>query len=329
MSLKKLFTYGLMGLGAAAYIYDQNFRTKQTRYYVESPIFLETLNGYTIVQISDLHYPKQRVSLDDVITTIDKIRPNLIVLTGDNIAKSAEDFDEKEWYSFGVALTHMAPTYAVSGENELVNPIARQAEQQFIQAGVVYLNDQAVTLTYREQEITLMGLMEKPGRRFLKGDVLRYISLTSAQIQQPKILLAHHPEAFLRYHEDIQKSPDLVLAGHAHGGEIRIPGIGGIKARNQGYLPQCTEGIFHIPGNPNKKMVVSKGIGQGEFPVRINNKPEVVSLELMGNEAHNVAQKLSQIEQTLLTEDMTDAVPLTTSEMQLSKNKEIIEMEPK
>ena len=278
--LKKALSWTAAGAGLAAYVYYQNYHVKQTNYYVESPIFTEDLNGYRIAQISDLHYPEQRVSLDDILNRIDEMKPNLIVMTGDNLAKSIKGFDEKEWYAFATALTQMAPTYAVSGENDLVNPLGRQAEQMLTKAGATYLNDEAVTLTAHGTPFVLMGLMEKPTKRFLKGNALQFIHLTPEQQSLPKLLLAHHPEAFLRYHEDITKSPDLVLSGHAHGGEIRVPHFGGIKAKNQGTLPKYTDGVFHIPGSPNKQMVISTGIAHGELPIRLNNCPEIVNVVL-------------------------------------------------
>lgn len=278
--IKQLMTYGAMAAGLAAYLYWQNYRIKTTRYYVTSPVYANGLEGVTIAQISDLHYPNQRVDLDDLVNQVAAIQPDIIVFTGDNIAKQTQDFDQNLFFAFASALRTIAPVYAVSGENDLASPLSRQAEHLLMQAGVVFLNDQAVTVTVADQEICLIGLAEKLSRRFLLGDALRYVHLTKDQEKQVKLLLAHHPEAFLRYHENIQKSPDLVLTGHAHGGEVRIPGIGGIKAKNQGFLPKYTEGVFHIPGNPDKKMVVSRGIGQGDWPLRLNNQAELLAVTL-------------------------------------------------
>src|SRR5699024_12467432 len=113
-------------------------------------------------------------------------------------------------------------------------------------AGIVHLNDRAITYSYKGQPLTLMGLDDKMNKYFLVGDALRTVDLTAEQMAQPKILLAHQPEAFLRYHENINKSPDLALSGHAHGGQIRVPGIGGLFAPNQGKLPKYTSGVFYL-----------------------------------------------------------------------------------
>src|SRR5699024_8580488 len=111
-------------------------------------------------------------------------------------------------------------------------------------------------------------------------DALRTVDLTAEQMAQPKILLAHHPEAFLRYHENINKSPDLVLSGHAHCGQIRVPGIGGLFAPNQGKLPKYTSGVFYLPGKPDKQMEVSRGNAASSFPIRLNNRSDVIAIHI-------------------------------------------------
>ena len=88
------------------------------------------------------------------------------------------------------------------------------------------------------------------------------------------ILLSHRPELFDTY---VEKKIDLILTGHAHGGQIRIPFIGGIVAPNQGFFPKYTSGVIE----KNKTtMVVSRGIGNSIIPFRINNRPELVVITL-------------------------------------------------
>ena len=89
------------------------------------------------------------------------------------------------------------------------------------------------------------------------------------------ILLSHRPEAFEAYQSE---GVDLVLSGHAHGGQFRLPLIGGIIAPNQGWFPKYDAGIY---SQQNTTMIVSRGIGNSIIPVRINNRPEIVSVELI------------------------------------------------
>ena len=88
------------------------------------------------------------------------------------------------------------------------------------------------------------------------------------------ILLSHRPEQFSVYKE---MNVDLVFSGHAHGGQIRIPFIGGIIAPNQGLFPKYTEGIYN---DGETSMVVSRGLGNSLFPFRVFNRPELIVITL-------------------------------------------------
>ena len=70
---------------------------------------------------------------------------------------------------------------------------------------------------------------------------------------------------------------DLVLSGHAHGGQVRLPGVGGLYALGQGFLPAYTSGLYQIGGT---SLVVSRGLGNSLFPLRVNNRPEVMLVKL-------------------------------------------------
>lgn len=87
------------------------------------------------------------------------------------------------------------------------------------------------------------------------------------------ILLSHRPEHFERY---VDLEVNLVLTGHAHGGQVRLPFLGGIVAPNQGFFPEYTAGAYQ---EQNTTMVVSRGLGNSIIPIRINNRPELVIIE--------------------------------------------------
>ena len=85
-----------------------------------------------------------------------------------------------------------------------------------------------------------------------------------------KILLSHRPEYFDVY---VQNGVDVTFSGHAHGGQVRFPGFGGMVSPGQGIFPKLTSGIHEKEGS---QLVVSRGIGNSIFPVRIFNQPEIV-----------------------------------------------------
>ena len=88
------------------------------------------------------------------------------------------------------------------------------------------------------------------------------------------LLLSHRPELFDAY---CAARADLVLAGHAHGGQVRLPLLGGLYAPGQGFLPEYDAGCFTAGGTT---MVVSRGLGNSAFPIRVNDPPELIAVEL-------------------------------------------------
>jgi predicted MPP superfamily phosphohydrolase len=89
-----------------------------------------------------------------------------------------------------------------------------------------------------------------------------------------KVLLAHRPEDF---QADVDAGIDVTFSGHAHGGQFRIPGMGGLVAPGQGYFPTYTAGIHE---QVDSKLVVSRGLGNSIIPMRLFNLPEIVVVTL-------------------------------------------------
>ena len=89
-----------------------------------------------------------------------------------------------------------------------------------------------------------------------------------------EVVLAHRPQYFDIYAES---DADLVLSGHAHGGQFRLPFVGGVYVPSQGLFPKYDEGVFSENGTT---MVISRGLGNSRFPIRFNNRPEIVVIEL-------------------------------------------------
>ena len=143
------------------------------------------------------------------------------------------------------------------------------------------LEDEAVSLERNGESIALMGLADPDFT--VKGDMFGEVpAMVSTKLENLNdgegggytILLSHRPELFETY---VGSGIDLVFAGHAHGGQFRLPFIGGVVAPNQGLFPEYDAGLY-TDGSTN--MVVSRGIGNSIIPLRFNNRPEIVLVEL-------------------------------------------------
>jgi predicted MPP superfamily phosphohydrolase len=148
-----------------------------------------------------------------------------------------------------------------------------------VELGVAVLENAKVTIESSGEKMTLAGVIDPSFKTdYLKGDdtVIMGGILTELLDEEDgyTILLSHRPELFEVY---AQHTVDLVFSGHAHGGQFRIPFVGGLIAPNQGLFPKYDAGIYE---EGSTTMVVSRGIGNSIVPFRINNRPEIVLAEL-------------------------------------------------
>lgn len=147
-------------------------------------------------------------------------------------------------------------------------------------AGVTILEDEALQLECGGEMLTLIGISDPDFT--IKGDIFNEVpGMVKAKMNSLIddnnnyiILLSHRPELFETY---VCCGVDLVLSGHTHGGQFRLPFIGGIVAPNQGLFPKYDSGLY-TDGITN--MVVSRGLGNSIIPFRFNNRPEVILVEL-------------------------------------------------
>lgn len=267
--------------GAAIYLYLQNTWIQKTEYRVPVAGLAPENEGLKIAHLSDLHMPKHRVSLKKLAQQVEEEHPDLIFLTGDIIEKS-RTFEEEETRTLFKQLRKVAPVYAVAGNHDRQSEHTKQLLELYRETGITYLHDEAFTvLLPGRQAFVVMGVAE---HRFQiqsqLSDGLKGIRVREDWAGQTKLLLAHHPEFFEQYHKDPTKSPDVTFSGHAHGGQIRLPKVGGLYSPGEGKMPAHTEGVFALGSNRDKKLVISRGLGATKFPFRVNNRPELVIVTL-------------------------------------------------
>ena len=235
-------------------------------------------SGFRIAQVSDLHnaeYGEDNVKLLQLLSECD---PDVIVITGDLVDASRTDIDVA--LAFAGEAVRIAPTYYVTGNHEAAISQYDVLRSGLEATGVIILEDEAVSLERNREFITLIGLSDPDVT--IKGDLLGEVpAMVSTKLGNLMggeggytILLSHRPELFETY---MSSSVDLVLSGHAHGGQFRLPFVGGLIAPNQGLFPKYDAGLY-TEGNTN--MVVSRGLGNSIIPIRFYNRPEIVLIEL-------------------------------------------------
>lgn len=226
---------------------------------------------FKIAHLSDIHDKNWGETL---IAPIQEENPDIIVITGDLI-----DSNEPDIYSASLLieeLNKIAPIYFVTGNHEAWSDHYDTLKESLLNLNVHVLENQTVMLQENDEEILVMGIQDPA---FATEDehsltIEARVQELSGQFDGFKLLLAHRPELFESY---VRNDLNLVLSGHAHGGQFRLPFIGGLIAPDQGLFPEYTSGVYE----ENKtKMVVSRGLGNSIIPLRFNNRPELIFIEL-------------------------------------------------
>ena len=236
----------------------------------------QSFEGFRIAQVSDLHNAELGKDNNKLIEKLNECEPDIIVLTGDLIDSNHTNLEVA--LSFARQAVKIAPCYFVTGNHEAwVGSQYEELKTSLENAGVTVLQDEAIELNYGDECIQLIGLNDPD---FSERDSFLSESILETKLSQVNIgngftiLLSHRPEHFNVYQN---KNIDLVLSGHAHGGQFRLPVLGGVIAPNQGLFPKYDAGTYTENGTT---MIVSRGIGNSIIPFRVNNRPEIVLVEL-------------------------------------------------
>ena len=247
------------------------------KYNVKSEDIPSEFDNFRIVQISDLHNAEFGENNEKLLLMLKQADADIIAITGDMIDSRNTDIDVA--ISFAQKAVNIAPVYYVNGNHESrVLGEYEKLKQGLTDAGVTILENSSADITIGDETISLIGINDPTFRMDIVDDTMEQNIAHQLVNVIPdndnyKVLLAHRPEYFDVYAGKV----DLVLSGHAHGGQFRIPFIGGLVAPGQGFFPEYYEGS-HI--KENTEMIVSRGIGNSIIPFRINNKPEIIVAEL-------------------------------------------------
>ena len=233
-------------------------------------------DGFVVAQVSDLHNTEFGDGNGRVISLLTEASPDIIVITGDLIDSRRTDVEKA--LGFVNQVVKIAPLYYVTGNHESRIESYPELKKGLDTAGVTVLDGKFAEIEKDGAKITLAGIddpnfkAKSEPQKFaeIEDDSLKNMSLSQEDFV---ILLAHRPEIFDVY---AKHNVDFVFSGHAHGGQFRLPIVGGLYVPNQGLFPEYDSGIY-VSGDT--QMMVSRGLGNSIMPVRINNRPEVVAVE--------------------------------------------------
>lgn len=257
------------------WIYWGNTTILINRIEIHNPKIPNSFNNYKIAHISDLHNHDWK---NQLIDKLKKESPDIIVITGDII--DSRRTNEYLALVFLIEAKEIAPIYYVAGNHEARHNYYPKFKIEMENLGVHVLDNKSVMLNKNGEEIKLLGIddpsfTKKNEILSTNSDILKHhIKNMDDGFEGFKILLAHRPEFFQSYKES---GMDLIFSGHAHGGQVRLPLIGGIVAPGQGFLPKYDSGLYK---EDDSQLVVSRGLGNSIIPIRINNNPELIIIRL-------------------------------------------------
>ena len=248
------------------FIYEDNV-LKVTKYNLTSK---KIKGDFKIIQISDFHNLRSKYLHNQIVKTINKEKPNIIVITGDLIDK-----DDNKYASILInKIKKMSKIYYISGNHECIFGGYNDLKQMLIKNNVTVLDNEYISIN---DDIDLYGIKDPSFDLPNDEDIITKQYLNNFNINEKKysILLSHRPEKYNIY---VDKKFDLVFTGHAHGGQWILPIIGPIFSPHQGMFPKYARGIHK---KNNTSMIVSRGLGNSlNACIRINNRPELVIVSL-------------------------------------------------
>ena len=283
MNIKNLIIIIILLIVIIIFCYWQNNNIVVTNIKHINSKIPRGFDGYKILQISDLHNKEFGANQKNLISLTKEINPDIIVITGDLIDSRRTNKDNINIaISYIKSAINIAPVYYVSGNHESRSDLYDELKIIFEEYGVINMDNAYKNIKLNGDTISILGLADicfnpidsskYPNSPLGFDEILGNLKAESKN--NFTILLSHRPELITFY---AKENIDLVFSGHAHGGQIRLPFLGGIIAPYQGFFPQYTNGINKLNST---SLVVSRGLGNSLAPQRIFNRPELVVVTL-------------------------------------------------
>lgn len=267
----------IIALIITAICLDSRYRLTVTEYELSYDQLPPGFDGFKIVQLTDLHLKTFGEDNAKLIAAVDAQAPDIIVLTGDFINRRLTDAQLGQSEKLRVFLNNLAllaPCYFVSGNHEWASGELDSFAAILEEAGIRYLRNEFVTLERNGDQIILAGVEDPNG----PADMIKPSKLIeSIENGYPNgfiILLGHRDDWLVKYPSlDV----DIIMSGHAHGGVVRLPFIGGLFSTEYALFPKYDAGLYNEGAYD---FILSRGLGNFNIIPRFLNPPEIVALTL-------------------------------------------------
>lgn len=238
---------------------------------------------FSIVQLSDLHNVQFGKDNCRLLEKIEQESPDMILMTGDMLNSYEESTDIV--MNLVRNASRIAPVYYSMGNHEIEymdNFESNTLKKQLEEAGAVVLDGEYIDIEIAGQQIRIGGIYGYVlDHEWEDGSEQRFME-DFQDTDRFKILLSHIPEGLLLWKSMEYWDVDLVFSGHVHGGQARLPFVGGLYDPEEGFFPTYTKGMFQCG---NGTMILSAGLGTSGGIPRINNLPDLVVCTVEGKDS--------------------------------------------
>jgi len=235
---------------------------------VKAPNLPSSFEGFKMVHISDTHLPRMATMGSYLVYEIRKLEPDLIFMTGDIVDRPAT-VKTSGMKQLCKKLAKIAPTYAISGNHEATSGQMEDWYKVLQDTNVTLVDNRHFIIEKEGDKLAIIGLEDNLPYR------TEFIDHPQIRDSFFRVLLVHRPQHWENhYPKDKALAPHLILAGHVHGGQVRIPFLGGLFSPDTGFFPKYSSGMYRtaIEG----KLIVSRGLASATHPApRINNRPHL------------------------------------------------------
>lgn len=268
---RRLFLIG--GVSVFPYLYFERLSVAVRRYQVPVRNLPAAFRGFTILQLTDLHDKEFGKGGEDLLATLRSLRFDMVALTGDLVVGEDPRLTPALDLVAGIGRFSRSPVYSVSGNHEYALERSGEFTARLRKAGAQVLSNRALPIDRGKERIWIAGVDDPVTRRDRLSEALSGTDPGSA-----RILLAHAPHPFP---QAASAGVDLVLAGHTHAGQVRLPLLGAAYVPSMGYFPRWDYGLYRSGATT---MIVNAGLGESWMPVRFNARPEIVLATLVPQE---------------------------------------------